>query len=432
MLELREKMEGQLLSHWESLSPNDALFPLRKGAWERFRKIGFPGARHEAFQYVPLRALFAEEWEKKEAKTVAREEIAPFVLPECRGSCLVFVDGCFSRKLSDLSSLPDKMAILPLHEAMRSYGIFLQNRFARLLKEESDPFALLNAALQNEGAFVYIPPHLAIEQPIQILQIASQDSLLISPRLHMFLGKGAEASFISTVGTLEKKSWMNQGIDLILEENAKLKWQDFAPVSTESWNFTACRAHLKKNAFLDLFSFSSGAKTHRLDYKIHLCEENASAVLKGVALLQETLESHIHVLVEHQAPHTHSRQHFKNVLQDKARASFTGKIHVFSPAQKTEAYQLYNCLLLSDEAQGYAKPNLEIFADDVKASHGATFSEVREEELFYLRSRGLSVEQAKALLVAGFCQEIMEEVSLGSLQKELRQRLTAYLARRAS
>ena len=142
--------------------------------------------------------------------------------------------------------------------------------------------------------------------------------------------------------------------------------------------------------------------------KVHLAEENSEAQLYGLARLHGETESHIHATVEHIAPHTRSRQHFKSVLQDRSRVSFEGKIRVLPAAQKTEAYQLNNTLILSDAASANAKPNLEIFADDVKASHGATVGQLDQEQIFYFRSRGLGLEQSKALLIHGFCKEILD------------------------
>ena len=150
---------------------------------------------------------------------------------------------------------------------------------------------------------------------------------------------------------------------------------------------------------------------HRSSLRIELLEENSEALLQGLWRLKEKKECHTHTLVQHLAPHTRSRQHYKGVLQEEAKSSFTGKIYVHPEAQKTEAYQLNNNLLLSPQSKAYSKPNLEIFADDVKASHGATIAQLNAEDLFYLQSRGLTKKEAQEFLIEGFCKELGECLS---------------------
>lgn len=406
---LREKTEEQLIRQFESFSKNDALTQLRSRAWEHFLKLGLPTPKNEAFQYVPLGALFAGEWDRCEKKEIEEKEIESFILPECKGSHLVFVDGYFSKTLSNTSEINKKIALLYLNEAMKSYGVFLQNRFSKLIKEEKDPFSALNAAMQEDGAFVYFPPGSLEEKPIQILQVITgeEGSPLLSPRLHIFMGKGSEAFFVQTTVHLKKNSYFrNDGVDLALEENAKVRWLQLTDSSENVWHFGSFYATLKRNSSLKSFSFTSGSKTCRQSYKVQLAEEGASVSLQGLSFLQNEREAHTHVLIDHAAPHVYSNQHFKSVLFDQSRSSFEGKILVKKEAQKTEAYQLTNALLLSDKAYAYAKPNLEIFADDVKASHGATVAQLNDEELFYLQTRGLGRKEAKKLLVLGFCNEI--------------------------
>jgi Fe-S cluster assembly protein SufD len=179
------------------------------------------------------------------------------------------------------------------------------------------------------------------------------------------------------------------------------------------------RANLKKNSRFTAYGFTSGSVLSRQDYKIALLGEGAEAQLGAIAMLEEKAQTHANVLVEHAAPSCQSMQKFKSVLYDKSRSSFQGKILVRQIAQQTNAYQRNNNLILSPLAHAYAKPNLEIFADDVKASHGATFGQVDKEQLLYLKTRGLTTAQAKKLLVFGFCEEVLEEITIPSLRARL-------------
>ncbi len=290
---------------------------------------------------------------------------------------------------------------------MRTYGIALQNRFARSLKEEADPIAALNWALHGCGVFLYVPPNIRIEEPIEIHHLFTSPQMATAS-LQIFLGKGASLNLIQRSSHLDDAPFGNVRLDASLDEGSSLFFGDKQQWPEHSIHFQTFRCVLKRDSRLHFLSVSSGAKLARSSIKVQLLEENATALMQGLWRLDRQLQSHTHVAVEHAAPHCRSRQHFKGVLKGQSRSSFEGKIAVLSAAQKTEAYQLNNNLLLSDEAAAFTKPNLEIFADDVKATHGATIAQLQQEELFYLRSRGLKLDEAKEILTGGFCDEILQ------------------------
>lgn len=385
---------------------------VKKKFWERFE--GLPNAKSEAFQYLPLSKLPPPVSAPAERK-VFSSELEPHLLPGCAGR-IVFSDGYFS---PELSSLPKGCILLSLGDAMKSYGLVLQNRFAKALKDETDPIATLNGAFQGRGAFVYLPPGLVLEQPIQMISLFSSAEWM-SERVHLFLGKGAEAKLIQTFAGGGTAVGL---IDIVLEERARLSIQDRSHLQTNALFFRNLRASLKKHAHLSSFSFSEGSAVYRRSLSATLLEEGAEVHLKGLDTLADSAQAHTHVHVEHVAPHCLSRQHFKKALRGVARSSFEGKIYVHPEAQKTEAYQLNQNLILSAEASAHAKPNLEIFADDVKASHGATFSQLSPEELFYFRARGIPASEAKQLLFRGFCSELMGELSFAPFREQLLARL---------
>lgn len=371
----------------------DLLQTWRKRAWDRFQEIGLPKFKQEAFQYVPLQHL-----------AFPKAASAPIAIPQCPANYahrIFFVDGFFQS-----ASLPSSLICQPLNGAMKTYGIFLQNRFLRLLKEESDPFSALNGALHGCGAFLYVPPNVVIEEPIEIHHLFTSSSMG-SPHLQVFLGKGSSVQLMQRASHEEALSFGNIRIDVSLDEGASLFLGDDQRWPKDSVHFQTIRSTLKRDSNFHFLSLSSGAKLSRSSIKVQLLEENSSALMQGLWRLDQELQSHTHIVVEHLAPHCRSRQHFKGVLKGQSRSSFEGKIFVAPQAQKTEAYQLNNNLLLSDEASANAKPNLEVFADDVKASHGATIAQLQEEELFYLCSRGLKREDAKEILTRGFCDEIL-------------------------
>ncbi|MBX7066403.1 MAG: SufD family Fe-S cluster assembly protein [Parachlamydiales bacterium] len=363
---------------WGSLlDPKDPLINYRKKGWSQFESIGLPKPKQEAFQYLTRKWAFPKLAIRK---TLAREP-----------NGIVFVDGFFDETLS---LVPAPIVCMGLDQAMRPYGLFLQNRFATTLGKEKDPFAALNGAFFGNGAFIYVPPK--CEAVLHLKHIYSGDEMA-SPRIHIYLGR--ESKLKLTQETEGKSGFSNTVIDWVLDSGSNAVFIDRA-----NGDMQALRANLKRDSRLKMVLLGN---TLRTSVRVELMEENSEALLLGLATLEDQ-EAHIHAHVEHIAPNARSRQHFKSVLKGKSRFSFEGKIYVHAEAQKTESYQLNNNLILSEDSVAYAKPNLEIFADDVKASHGSTTGQLDEEELFYLRSRGLSLEAAREWLIAGFCKEIAD------------------------
>lgn len=403
-----------LEEHLQILPPTAPTW--RKKALARFQEIGLPSRHTEAFHYLPLSQLYQESFKILPHIQPSSEEIAAHLLPECQGQVLVFVNGCFCPDLSQRASLPSQVVILPLQNALGPYGQFLQSRLLRSLQEELDPFALLNGVLFDLGLFIYVPAKIRLERPLQCLHFfTGEESSLFTPRVQLFLGKDAQIDWISqTIGT--GKHLILEVTDMAIEEGACMRhWQIPSP-SKEAWFFSNLRSTLKRESHYQLFTYTKGAKTLRQEFQFSLLDEKASVELKGLAELQQQNQAHTSVFVQHLAPHTHSEQLYKQVLSDVSHGSFQGKILVQPSAQKTEAYQLNHNLILGARAQANTRPNLEIFADDVKASHGATVSRIAQEHLLYLKTRGLSDSEARLLLVKSFMREILATIPFPSLQ----------------
>lgn len=348
-----------------------------QAAWKRFLALGLPTRQWETYRYVRLNDLYKQTF-------------------------------AFERSVYTLNALPDGVIVLPLSEATRTYGAFLA---PRLSQEERDPFAALNGAMCEEGLFVYVPPRMSVKLDID----HSVTSGFVSPRLHVFVGKEAE---VVCHMRHNNEQVINSFADFAIDENASLRLTTTLDEAEEAWHFDAVRATLKRGSRFTSYAIGNGGATTRQDYRVQLLEEGAEAALYGVAKLEERCHHHVNVLMEHKAPHCVSTQHFKTVLGGISRASFEGKIYVTRAAQKTEAYQMNNSLILSKRASANSKPNLEIFADDVKASHGSTTGQLDEEQLFYLKTRGVPLEIAKQLLVDGFCGEILDKAEgYGNLRR---------------
>lgn len=348
--------------------------PWKKGVWPALLKLGLPTKKWDAFRYNSL--LHLNQGFYKLAKA---NEIKPTI-----------------------SSAAGIIA-LPLNSAMRSHGALLQKHFQSALQEEKNPYALLNSAFSEEGLFLYIPPGKTVEMDWILPTLV--EGALHSPRAEIFLGKGAHLA-IRYRHRGEGSYFYNQHLSLSLDEGATASIDEHLEHSSEGFAMHTVRARLKKEAAFKHFTFTKGARMERHDLQAVLEGEGSNADLKGLSMPSGKDEVHHYITMRHEAPRCHSNQHYKTALMERSRSSFEGKIFVEKEAQLTEAYQLNNNLLLSPKAQAMSKPNLEILADDVKASHGATCARPKEEELFYLQTRGLSQKEAEHHLARGFCMEL--------------------------
>jgi Fe-S cluster assembly protein SufD len=399
------------------LSSIEALFAQRKRssiqekAWAQFLDLGLPQKKDEAFQYVPLRKLYDLSLTAS-LQIPSQQKIQPYVLEASKQSCLVFAEGRFCQ---ELSQIPEGVVVCSLEEAIKTYGFFLQPRLHKTLKEDTDPLAVLNLALQEDGLFCYVPPKRALSKPLQIIHYTSGKQSYHATRIHFFCSASSEIQMIS--------SFVGEGVqhvvyDIALEEGARFSHLETA-TEAGSTHLNFIRTTQKKNSVFNHLSIVTSGLLTRNRLHLSLLGEASEAVVKGLWTLKENHQCHTHVCVEHAAPQTRSLQKFKGVLKDNAQSSFEGQIYVHSIAQKTEAYQLSQNLLLGKGAVANAKPNLKIFADDVKASHGATMSDVDEESLFYLQTRGITQEKAKALLVRGFIQEMLDQIPYPSIRTDI-------------
>lgn len=429
-LQNQEEFRSDLEKLFEQVVSSDALQKVRLRAWDHFLELGLPATHDEIFRYMRLGNFYSQRYSLSYPSEVSKETIAPYVIPECSESCLVLVNGHFRPELSRTGNLPKQLVFSHLNGATRTYGTFLNNHWAKAMKEETDAFAILNAALHRDGLFLYVPPKAVFERPIQLLSIldAQESQMLILPRIQLVLGASSQAEIVFQQQHLSGEKYaLNSVIDSVLEENAVLNLiQVSHGLSPSMWGFDALRSVLKRSACLKTHLFTEGAEAVRYDYRAQLIGEGSNAALHSAWMLSEKRECHSHVLIEHQAPNCQSRQLFKGVLRDSSRSSFEGKIYVRAEAQKTDAFQLNNNLLLSDTAHADSKPNLEIFADDVKASHGATVGQPDAQELLYLKTRGLTHEQSLNLLVNGFCREVVEQIGIASIREDLEQRIQRY------
>lgn len=418
----------------------DVLRAFRLRAFSRFEAMGFPNRRNESWKRVNLRPLLNEAFQPNtRAVSIGAEELQTH-LPEPDANetqagepvvRLVFINGRFDRALSDLALLPPEVAADSIREVMARDPERVVSRLDAMLAEETDVFAILNMALFEDGLFLHVPEETRVEPLIQVVHITAGGGgpCAAYPHHCVILDSHAEARLMLTHIDLSSESVYFNGVvqGFSLAEGAKAECVLVFEEGETGWNLSASRASLAKNSRLELHTVTLGGAVIRHSIHTGLLDDHAEVCLNGLDVLCGKTNVHHATVTEHAAPNCVSAQFYKGILEDESVSEFNGKVIVAKGADGTDSQQLNKNLLLSENARVWTRPQLQIGADDVKCAHGATVGQLEKEQLFYLASRGLEPELAKALLIYGFAEEIIARISGRSVRKYLDQKVLTNL-----
>jgi Fe-S cluster assembly protein SufD len=390
---LRERLPGAKL-RW--------LADLREEAAEAFRKAGFPTRRAEAWKYTDLASVSGAAFGEPLTGVDDAEPVGPATGPRA-----VFVDGRFRPDLSSLEGLP--FSVESLAQALPR----LETRLGALAKPGQEPLVALNGMLFEDGIVVDVPAGIA-GGVLEVLSLAnaSERAPAFHPRHLVRLGVDASLTLVeSAAGPAAGRYLHNPVFEIEVADGARLNHGRLQQEGREGVFLSTVYARVGAGAAYDNFTLNAGARLARNEIHVALTGPKAEAHMNGVQLVGDGQHADTTTSLDHAAPNCASRQTYKTVLAGRSRGVFQGKIHVHQVAQKTDGYQMNQALLLSPEAEIDSKPQLEIYADDVKCSHGATVGELDADHLFFLRSRGIPEAQAKAILVEAFLTEAVEAVA---------------------
>jgi len=400
---------------------------LRDQAIEVFAREGLPTRRVEAWRYTDLRPLTRSEFSSGVSSKVTRSDLDPYKLPGA--AVFVFIDGNFAPDLSANDDLPDDVVFSSLAEALKSEDKELVDELGTVADFETAGFAALNTALMQDGAVIRIADNASIEKPIQCLFVSANDSPVETHMRNLIVaGVNSSANLLQTFVTLGKSSGFSEVVaETILKDGANLRHVVHQDQSKTAWHINLHAVQVGRAANLNSFVLSSGARLSRNEIRASLENEGADCSLNGIALVRGRQHCDNTTDVDHAASHCHSNQMYKNVLDDRARTVFQGRIHVAPDSQKTDAHQMNRNLLLSRNAQADSKPELIIHADDVKCSHGATVGDMDQDALFYLQSRGIDVVTARNMMVHAFAAELVESLPEDAIRAYLERAIKTWL-----
>ncbi|MEN8139529.1 MAG: Fe-S cluster assembly protein SufD [Bacteroidota bacterium] len=419
-MSLKEKIISTYKALGEAVSDESRIAEMKKQAIELFDTKGFPTLKDEDWKYTSLKSLLKTDYciVSAENNDVELKDIEEYFI-DINSYRVVLVDGYFNTNLSDIAS--DKIIISSMRDAVVKYPELVHSHLTKIAPNDKSMVAL-NTIAHADGVYINIPNNTILDKPVQVLHIATGISgeTMLNPRNLIVVGKNVEAKLIERHQSItENEILTNSVTEISVEQNShyyhyKLQ-NDNDNANLIDNTFVSQNAY--SNAYVDTFSF--GGNLTRNNLAFYLNEENAVANMDGISLLNKNQHVDNFTFVNHKVPNCDSHELYKGIYDDSSKGVFTGMILINKDAQNTNGNQQNNNLLLSEKAQINAKPQLEIYADDVKASHGCTIGQLDDEALFFMRTRGIAKKDAKAMLTYAFASEALENVKIEGLKTHI-------------
>ncbi len=436
VVNFKDKLLSDFQLFEQSLNGSSTLpiHAIRRKAIQHFDQLGFPTPRHEEWKYTNMAAVLRQPFRTQmgpPAIDLSADDFRPFLIDDLDAHVLVFVNGWFRSELSTSADEEAELCIGSFAEAQKGFAPAFDQHFAQHAAYTDDAFTALSTAFARDGLFLNVSAGRRVSRPIHLLMIndAREADYFVQPRHLLLLDANARATVIESTHTLGAgRSFSNIVSEVVLGEGAQLDYYKVQNDSPLASSIATIQAHQHANSLLRSFTLSLGGAMLRNNVNATLAGKAAHTDLFGLTMLKGREFVDNHTLVDHAVPHCTSNELYKGIYDERSQGVFNGKILVRPDAQRTNAFQSNHNILLSDGATINTKPQLEIFADDVKCSHGATSGQLDENALFYLRSRGLSLEAARAILVHAFAVEILNTIEV----EELRTKLDAQITERLS
>lgn len=393
---------------------------VRGSAIDRFEQLGFPTVKEEEWKYTNLATLTKENFTPATRSETA-VGVTRFAYPETATAHLVVVNGFLREDLSIKTGLAGVVAIdLFAAAADARYSKLVREYLARNAGYDTSGLAALNTAFLQSGVFVWIPKNTKLETPLQITFLAEGEQTAAFPRLLVVAEENSSATLIENFVSHDGARYFTNAIaEFVVKDGAQLDHYRVQRESKRAFHISTTAAELGRASRYSTTSINLGAQLSRHDVAVVMDHEGAETAVDGLYMVGAEQHTDTHSVIDHRQPHCNSHQLYKGILDGNGRAVFNGKVFVREGAQKTDAMQTNKNLLLSNKARVDTKPQLEIFADDVKCAHGAAVGQIDPEELFYLETRGISPELARNLLTYGFAEEVIARIKIESIRAQL-------------
>jgi Fe-S cluster assembly protein SufD len=388
-------------------------------------ELGIPTRKWEHWKYTNLKPLVNRSFTQTAAASL--DSVDEYLIPGFDADRIVFVNGVFNEALSDLRANDGKVRVSPLSQLDAAGQEALATQAGKLMSAESDIFAALNAAYASEGVLIHLPKNTQLARPVHILHVTNHvgEATLATQHRHVFVVEaGSEAKVVESFHSQQAGPVLQNGVtEVFVEANAGVELVKLQIASDQTNLIDRTSVYQERDSRFSVYTVSFSGEIVRNDLHIQMRGKNGEANLMGLYLLSGSQHVDNRTLVDHAVPNCYSNELYKGILQDQANAAFSGLIHVHPHAQQTNAFQSNRNILLSENANVYTKPQLEIYADDVKCSHGATTGRMDEEALFYFQARGIPKDKARRMLINAFAMEVASKLSLEPVRDWLAERI---------
>jgi len=401
---------------------SSAFHQKKRAALARFDQLGFPTPKNEEWKYSNVRDLISESYNFNAASSLEVADLEDLKIPEHVANILYFVNGHYSPELSNIVSSSDQITIDSLQNAYRNDPTLVNTYFDELVKDDTDAFTALNTAFAHDGLFIHIPDNQTVEHPVilRFVSDARTQNVGSQPRNIIAVGRNAHvkvAEAFRTLGT--ERSFTNVVTEIHMDKDSGVEYYKVQNESEKAYHIGTTQIRMLDNSQFYAGTVTLNGHFTRNNLNIIIDGEHCEAHMYGLYFPDGTQHVDNHTVADHRKPNSQSNELYKGILRDRAKGVFNGKIFVRPDAQKTNAFQSCKNIVLSTDATMYTKPQLEIFADDVKCSHGTTTGQIDEEALFYMRSRGISKPEAMSLLMFAFCADVVSQIKIDSIREYL-------------
>ncbi len=428
-MDLKEKLLSSYLILEDQLHIDTSLQDIKSDAIKLFKEKGFPSKKEEAWKYTSLNKILKEDYNilAKQDTALEYSDVKKYFIHDIESYKLVFIDGKYSSHLSETTHDGIDVCLMSSALTKPKYKTVIDGYFNKAATQDSLPS--LNTAFANEGAYIHIPKNKLVDKPIQIINFSTgnEAASMVQPRNLIVVEENAQVQIIERHQSLSSNAVLTNSVTEVFADKRAIV--DIYKIQND--NATASLIDntfikQKDNSIASVHTFAFGGKLIRNNLNFYQNGEHIDSILKGVTILSDKQHVDHNTLVHHIEPNCESHQDYKGIFGDQSTGVFNGKIIVEKEAQKTNAFQSNNNILLSDKATVNTKPQLEIFADDVKCSHGCTIGQLDESAMFYMRSRGIPEKEAKALLMYAFSNNVLSSVRI----PEIKQRITNIIAKK--
>ncbi len=400
------------------------LRPLREAGLDRFVRAGFPTQKNEDWRFTNVQPIAKREFPLLEAPAAMPtvESLRPYLFGHEDWPRLVFVNGRLARSLSRLDGVPSSVRLLGLHDALESTRDLVEPHLTKVAVNAPSAFTDLNTAFMGDGAFLFLPADTVVEQPIHLVFVTVPDGTdgASHPRTLIVAERHAQATVLESYVALAEQRYLTNAVsEIVLADGARVHHYKVQQESEAAYHVGTIEAYQGRDSHFESFSFAMGGALSRTNVYTVLDGEGAHTQMNGLYVGHGVQHLDHQTRIEHAKPGCTSREIYKGMLDDRSHAVFNGKVYVRPEAQQTDGKQTNRNLLLSDTAKVDTKPQLEIFADDVKCTHGATVGQLDESALFYCRTRGIPLPEARTLVTYAFAAEVIEEIECRPVAEHL-------------